>query len=95
VDWVFTDTKQEYSVTLENGVLNYKSGKRAANPSATVILTRKVLDAIASKQATFRGRIFAGDIRIEGSMRKFVEMMSCMDEFEFWFDIVTPKQRPK
>jgi len=95
VDWVFTDTKQEYSVTLENGVLNYKSGKRAANPSATVILTRKVLDAIASKQATFRGRIFAGEIRIEGSMRKFVEIMSCMDEFEFWFDIVTPKQRPK
>jgi len=95
VDWVFTDTKQEYSVTLENGVLNYKSGKRAANPHATVILTRKVLDAIASKQATFRGRIFAGEIRIEGSMRKFIEMMSCMDEFEFWFDIVTPKQRPK
>ena len=95
VDWVFTDTKQQYSVTLENGVLNYKSGKRAANPSATVILTRKVLDAIASKQATFRGRIFAGEIRIEGSMRKFVEIMSCMDEFEFWFDIVTPKQRPK
>ena len=95
VDWVFTDTKQEYSVTLENGVLNYKSGKRAANPHATVILTRKVLDAIASKQATFQGRIFAGEIRIEGSMRKFVEMMSCMDEFEFWFDIVTPKQRPK
>jgi len=53
VDWIFTDTKQEYSVTLENGVLNYKSGKRAANPHATVILTRKVLDAISFKQATF------------------------------------------
>ncbi len=92
VDWVFTDTKQEYSVTLENGVLNYKSGKRAANPHATVILTRKVLDAISSKQATFQGRVFAGDIRIEGDRRKFIEMMSCMDEFEFWFDIVTPNK---
>ena len=90
VDWIFTDTKQEYSVALENGVLNYKSGKRAASPHATVILTRKVLDAISFKQATFLGRIFAGDIRIEGSMQKFVEMMSCMDGFEFWFNIVTP-----
>jgi len=90
LDWVFTDTKQEYSVSLGNGVLNYRAGKRSANPDATVILTRKVLDAISLKQATFPGRILAGDIKIEGSIWKFLELMSCMDEFEFWFNIVTP-----
>lgn len=90
VDWIFTDTKQEYSVTLENSVLNYKAGKRAAAPDATVILTRKVLDDISLKRATFLGRILAGDIKIEGNRGKFQEMMSCMDQFEFWFNIVTP-----
>ena len=90
VDWIFTDTRQEYSVSLENGVLNYKAGKRAANPDATIILTRSILDAISLKQASFPGRILAGEIKIEGSTRKFFEMMSCMDEFEFWFNIVTP-----
>jgi alkyl sulfatase BDS1-like metallo-beta-lactamase superfamily hydrolase len=90
VDWVFTDTQQEYSVSLENGVLHHKSGKRTARPDATVILTRNVLDSISLKQATFPGRILAGDIKIEGSMWKFLELMSCMDEFEFWFNIVTP-----
>jgi len=90
VDWIFTDTKQEYSVTLENSVLNHKSAKRAATPDATVILTRKVLDDISLKRATFPGRILAGDIKIEGSTGKFLEMMSCLDQFEFWFNIVTP-----
>ncbi len=90
VNWVFTDTNQAYAVTLENGVLNYKRGRLAGNPDAKVVLTRIVFDAIAAKQATFPGRILAGDIKIEGSKLKFLEMMSCLDEFEFWFNIVTP-----
>jgi alkyl sulfatase BDS1-like metallo-beta-lactamase superfamily hydrolase len=90
VNWVFTDANQTYAVTLENGVLNYKRGRLAANPEATVFLTRAVLDTIAAKQATFPGRILAGDIRVEDGMLKFLEMMSCLDEFEFWFNIVTP-----
>jgi alkyl sulfatase BDS1-like metallo-beta-lactamase superfamily hydrolase len=90
VDWVFTDTKQQYSVTLENSVLNYKTGKRGAAPDATIILTRKVLDDISLKRATFPGRILVGDIKIEGSRGKFLEMMSCLDQFEFWFNVVTP-----
>jgi len=90
VNWIFTDTKQEYSVTLENSVLNHKGGKRAAAPDATVILSQKVLHDISLKRATFLGRILAGDIKIEGSRGKFQEMMSCLDQFEFWFNIVTP-----
>ena len=90
VDWIFTDTKQEYSVTLENSVLNYKARKRAAAPDATLIMTRKVLDEILSKQSTFAGRILAGEIKIEGSREKFREIMSCLEQFEFWFNIVTP-----
>jgi alkyl sulfatase BDS1-like metallo-beta-lactamase superfamily hydrolase len=90
VNWVFTDVNQTFAVSLENSVLNYKQGSLAANPSATVTLTRAVLDKIAAKQATFAGRILAGDIKIEGEMAKFLEMMSCLDEFDFWFNIVTP-----
>jgi alkyl sulfatase BDS1-like metallo-beta-lactamase superfamily hydrolase len=90
VNWVFTDTNQTYAVTLENSVLNYKRERPAANPEATVFLTRTILDTIAAKQATFPGRILAGDIRVEGKLLKFLEMMSCLDDFELWFNIVTP-----
>ena len=90
VNWVFTDIDQKYSVTLESGVFNYKRGRLAADPAATVFLTRTVLDTIAAKQATFPGRILAGDIKIDGGVLKFLEMMSCLDEFDLWFNIVTP-----
>lgn len=93
VNWVFTDVNQTFAVTLENSVLNYKRGRAAADAVATVTITRAVLDRIAANQATFPGRILAGDIQIDGSKLKFLEMMSCLDDFDisdFWFNIVTP-----
>jgi alkyl sulfatase BDS1-like metallo-beta-lactamase superfamily hydrolase len=90
VNWIFSDPQEEYTVTLENGVLNHKRDRLHADPDATVFLSRGVFNAIATKQATFLGRILAGDIRVEGGMLKFLEMMSCLDELDPWFNIVTP-----
>jgi alkyl sulfatase BDS1-like metallo-beta-lactamase superfamily hydrolase len=67
VDWIFTDTQQEYSASLENSVLHYKEARCAAAPDATIMLTREVLDKILSKQATFPGRMLTGVIKVEGS----------------------------
>ena len=90
VNWIFADPKEEYAVTLENGVLNHKRDRLHADPDATVFLSRSVFNAIATKQATLPGRILAGEIRVEGGMMRFFEMMSCLDEPDPWFDIVTP-----
>jgi alkyl sulfatase BDS1-like metallo-beta-lactamase superfamily hydrolase len=90
VNWVLTDTKETYTVTLANSVLNHKKGRPAINPDATVLLGRSVLDTIIAGEATFPGRILAGDIKIQGGKLKFLEMMSCLDEFDQWFNIVTP-----
>jgi len=90
VNWVLTDTNETYTLILANGVLNQKKGRPAKNADATVILTRSVFNAIIAKQATFTGRIFAGDVQLQGSLLKFREMMSCMDDFDLWFNIVTP-----
>jgi alkyl sulfatase BDS1-like metallo-beta-lactamase superfamily hydrolase len=90
VNWVMTDTKETYTLTLANSVLNHKKGRPALNPDATVMLDRPVLDKITAGEATFPGRILAGDINIQGRKLKFLEMMSCLDEFDQWFNIVTP-----
>ncbi|MEE9912440.1 MAG: MBL fold metallo-hydrolase [Deltaproteobacteria bacterium] len=90
VNWVVTDTKEAYTLTLANSVLNHKKGRPAADSDAALSLSRSVLDTIIAGQATFPGRILAGDVKIQGSMLKFLEMMSCLDEFDLWFNIVTP-----
>ncbi len=90
VNWIFSDPREEFGVTLENGVLHHKRGRLHADPDATVVLPREVFNAVAAKQATFLGRYLAGDIRIEGRMLKFFELMSCLDEPDPWFGIVTP-----
>ncbi len=90
VNWVFSGPEEQYAVTLENGVLNHRRGRLHADPDATVYLSREVFDAIATKQATFLGRILAGDIRIEGGTMNFLEMMSCLEELDPRFNIVTP-----
>ncbi len=47
--WIITDTGQECTTTLRNGVLVYVEGKDvvAGEPQATISLTRKTLDALA------------------------------------------------
>ncbi|MFI9237297.1 alkyl sulfatase C-terminal domain-containing protein [Streptomyces sp. NPDC053079] len=47
--WIITDTGQECTTTLRNGVLVYVAGKDvvAGEPQATISLTRKTLDALA------------------------------------------------
>jgi len=90
VNWVLTDTNEFYTLTLANSVLNYKRVQKVADADATVSLTREVFNSLINKQATFAGRILAGDIQIEGSKLKFLSMMSCIDEFDLWFNIVTP-----
>lgn len=90
VNWVFSDTGETFTLTLANSVLNYKTGRKVVNADATITMSRKVFEAIVTRQAGFLGRILAGDIKIEGKKMKFLAMMSCVEEFEFWFNIVTP-----
>jgi alkyl sulfatase BDS1-like metallo-beta-lactamase superfamily hydrolase len=90
VNWIFSDPWQEIAVTLENGVLHHRRGRLHADPDATVRLNRRVFDAIAARQATFPGRILAGEIRVEGSLLRFLDLLSCLEEPEPWFNIVTP-----
>jgi len=90
VNWVLTDTKETYTLTLANSVLNQRCGRKDPEADATVSLARSVFDSIMAKQATFAGRVLAGDVKIDGSMVKFLEMMSCVEEFDLWFNIATP-----
>ncbi|ELF6201360.1 SCP2 sterol-binding domain-containing protein, partial [Escherichia coli] len=79
-----------YKVELENGVLNHTAGVEASDADATITLSRDVLNKIVLKEETLKEATAKGDVKITGNAEKLNELLGYMDNFEFWFNIVTP-----
>jgi alkyl sulfatase BDS1-like metallo-beta-lactamase superfamily hydrolase len=86
----FPDTKEQYVIEMVNGVLNHTPGRQAKDADATIVLSRETLNQIVLKQTTLKDAIGAGRVKITGSEGKLEEMLSYLDSFNFWFNIVTP-----
>lgn len=78
------------AVQLENGVLNHTLGRQVDNADATITLSRKTLNDIMLGQTKLADAIGAGDVKIDGNQKKLEELVSYLDTFKFWFNIVTP-----
>lgn len=80
----------KYLVELENGVLNHTAGQQADKADVTVTLTRDALNKVILKETTLADAIGAGDVKISGNRAKLDELVSYLDTFDLWFNIVTP-----
>ncbi|HSE85649.1 MAG TPA: alkyl sulfatase C-terminal domain-containing protein, partial [Candidatus Binatia bacterium] len=86
----FTDVKEKYVLEMVHGVLNHTPGRQAKNADATIVLSRDTLNRIVLKETTLKDAISAGRVKIAGAEGKLEEMLSYLDSFDFWFNIVTP-----
>jgi alkyl sulfatase BDS1-like metallo-beta-lactamase superfamily hydrolase len=86
----FSGPDGKYLIELENGVLNHTEGWQANNADATVSLTRNTLNKIILQETKLTDAISTGDVKVSGNQAKLNEMVSYLDNFEFWFPIVTP-----
>lgn len=86
----FGDADGKYLVELENGVLNNTAGAQADQADATITLTRDNLNKIVLGETTLEQAVTAGDVKIDGDSEKLTQLVSMLDTFEFWFNIVTP-----
>ncbi|RAU52266.1 MBL fold metallo-hydrolase [Pseudocitrobacter sp. RIT415] len=80
----------KYKLELENGVLNHTANVQADNADATMTLTRTTLNKIILQEETLKQAQTKGEVNITGDSAKLDQMLSYMDKFEFWFNIVTP-----
>jgi alkyl sulfatase BDS1-like metallo-beta-lactamase superfamily hydrolase len=86
----FTDIGRKFTLSLENAVLNYVAGKEVRNADASFRMTRADFVAIMAQQATLESKVASGAVKVDGDPKKFGELVSLLDAFEFWFNIVTP-----
>jgi alkyl sulfatase BDS1-like metallo-beta-lactamase superfamily hydrolase len=81
---------ERYYVEMANGVINHTPGIQASDADATVTLSKDTLTNILLRTTTLDDAMKAGDVKITGNDAKLKEMVSYLDNFEFWFNIVTP-----
>ncbi len=86
----FGEKDGKYLLQLENGVLNNTAGQQADNADATITLTRDSLNGIALGETTLDKAIADGSVKVTGDNAKLGQLVSMLDQFEFWFNIVTP-----
>jgi alkyl sulfatase BDS1-like metallo-beta-lactamase superfamily hydrolase len=92
LNWDFTDTNQQYVLELENEALSHIAGRQANDADVTVTLTRAKLNDILLGQTTFKKELDAGNISVNGNAAALNDLLSMLDSFDFWFNIVTPTE---
>jgi len=90
LNFVMPDQNQSFVVYVENGVMNYTLDKQEDAADASIRLDRSVLDRINLGQINIEQAVESGEVSIDGNAAKFDEFVSLLDDFEFWFNIVTP-----
>ena len=77
-------------LALENSALNHTSGEQVPDADATLTLTRVTLNKIIFGESSVDREIEAGELKVQGRKEALYELLSLLDTFEFWFNIVTP-----
>jgi alkyl sulfatase BDS1-like metallo-beta-lactamase superfamily hydrolase len=87
---VMTNTNENYVVGVENSALHYSKGKTSDSADASVTMTRTILNDVMMGNTTMEKEVIAGRVKIAGNTQKPGEFVSWLDNFDFWFNIVTP-----
>jgi alkyl sulfatase BDS1-like metallo-beta-lactamase superfamily hydrolase len=95
LNWNFTDTKQQYVLELQNAALSHIAGRQADDADATISLMREKLDDILLGKTTFEKELDGQTISVTGNADALKELLSMLDSFGFWFNIVTPVDMAK
>jgi len=91
INWNFTDSNQQFVLTLENSALTHIAGQQPG-ADATVTLSRATLDAVTLKETSFPAAVLTGKVKIEGDRAKLAGLMSMLDTFEPMFPVVEPRR---
>lgn len=86
-----SDEDRAYSLHLNNSVLNHRVGVAApTDADAVLTLNRPALIGLVLGNASLKDMLERKSIAVEGDAEKAAILFSLLDDFPFWFTIVTP-----
>lgn len=90
INFIFPDRQEKFLVELRNAHLNNIENVQDKQAQLTVTINRQDLDLLLLKQQSFEQLITSGKMKLEGNGKVLGKLFTMMDEFPFWFNIVTP-----
>jgi alkyl sulfatase BDS1-like metallo-beta-lactamase superfamily hydrolase len=86
---VLADIDETWTLMLRHGTLSHRPG---ADPGAdaTLRINRSDLDEVILGSAKLEDLLRDGKADIDGEAQALHDLVDLLDEFEFWFNIVTP-----
>lgn len=85
----FTDLKSKYSLTVKNSVLNHTANQHKKSDVA-LTMTMATMNGIQLKEFTLNEAIKSGKIKLSGNKKIVTDFFAMLDNFDFWFNVVTP-----
>ena len=85
----FTDIDSQHTLTVEDAVLNHTQNQ-AENADVSLVMTMETMNAIQLQELDFDEAITNGKVQLEGDRAVFDNFMGMLDNYNFWFNIVTP-----
>lgn len=90
INFTFTDEGREYLVELSNATLTNIEGVTVQDADLSLTISREDWTLVILKQVALRDLLASGKASFAGDIRILNQLFSLMDEFPFWFNIVTP-----
>ena len=84
-----TDTKEKYAVGVENAAIHYSTLRMPPSPDASIVTTREAFNDVMMGAATLEKLVVDGKAKVTGNPQKLSDFVGLLDNFEFWFNIVT------
>nr|WP_187670282.1 alkyl sulfatase dimerization domain-containing protein [Pseudomonas carbonaria] len=92
INLVLPDIGEHYLLELKNSHLNNIRGVQREDAGQTVTIDRADLDRLLLKDVSAARLVLEGRLKSSGNPLLLGRLFGMLDEFDYWFDIVTPKR---
>lgn len=93
INLVLPDKNEQYLLELKNSHLNNIKGVQSENAGQTVTIDRADLNRLMLKQVSPVRLVFEGKLKSSGNPLLLAKLFGMLEDFNFWFDIVTPPEK--
>lgn len=93
INLVLPDKNEQYLLELKNSHLNNIKGVQSENAGQTVTIDRADLNRLMLKEVSPVRLVFEGKLKSSGNPLLLAKLFGMLEDFNFWFDIVTPPQK--